>query len=75
MDLSWNETSDRRFSIQAYIINNSQLGSFSELEYPVPAIGQGTGLESCHDVSQVWAYRGSRTGIQFVARSLLAPET
>ncbi|HUZ47921.1 MAG TPA: DUF6786 family protein [Terriglobia bacterium] len=73
VDVPWDELSNQGFSTQACNIH-SQLGSFSELEYHVPAIGSGTGLHRCHDVSQVWAYRGSQKQIQRVTSSLLAPE-
>jgi hypothetical protein len=72
VDVPWNETSYYGFSTQACSVN-SGLGSFSELEYHVPAIGQGTGLDSCHDVSQVWAFRGSEGKIQRVLESLIPP--
>jgi hypothetical protein len=73
VDVPWNETSNYGFSTQACNIN-SKLGSFSELEYHVPAIGQGTGLYRCHDVSQVWAFRGPRDKIQHVVKTLISPE-
>jgi hypothetical protein len=53
---------------------NSGLGSFSELEYHVPAIGKGTGLNRYNDSSQTWAYRGSREAIYEAAHILLTPE-
>lgn len=73
VDVPWDECSNYGFSTQACNIN-SGLGSFSELEYHVPAIGEGTGLNCCHDVSQVWAFRGSRDKIQRVLKSLISPE-
>jgi hypothetical protein len=60
-------------AIQACSVNNA-MGSFSELEYHVPAIGSGTGHMRCDGASQVWAYRGALTKIQIVARNLLSAE-
>lgn len=73
VDVPWKETSNQGFSIQACNVNG-KLGSFSELEYHVPAIGHEIGVCQCHDVSQVWAYRGPRTQIQLVLGSLLGLE-
>jgi hypothetical protein len=73
IDVPWKETEDYGYSIQACNVN-SALGSFSELEYHVPAIGKDTGLCRCQDTSQVWAFRGSGEQIQRVARSLLSSQ-
>lgn len=73
IDVPWRETEDFGYSVQACNVN-SALGSFSELEYHVPAIGRGTGKNSCEDVSQVWAYRGQPNEIRRIARSLLSAE-
>jgi len=72
IDVPWKETEDYGYAIQACNVH-SALGSFSELEYHVPAIGKGTGLLCCQETSQVWAFRGSREQMQRVARSLLSP--
>jgi hypothetical protein len=47
---------------------------FSEMEYHVPAIGGGTGLNQTEDRSQLWAFRGSREDIAKIARALLSNE-
>lgn len=73
VDVPWAETANLGFSAQTCNVN-SGLGSFSELEYHVPAIGNGTGSVRSDDVSQVWAYRGPLARIQAIARSLLAGE-
>ncbi|MCY2988134.1 MAG: hypothetical protein NTY19_09765 [Planctomycetota bacterium] len=74
VDVPWRETEDRGYAVQACNIHNSELGSFSELEYHVPAIGFGTGRRFCEDISQVWAFRGGREAIECVVRSLLTSE-
>jgi hypothetical protein len=76
LDVPWNdsgETGDLGYSIQACNVNNN-LGSFGELEYHVPAIGFDTGRDSSDDIAQIWAFRGSESGVRAVARMLLSPE-
>ena len=70
VDVPWRETANFGFAIQACNVD-SGLGSFSELEYHVPAIGGGTGLTSYEDVSQIWAFRGRAESIQAIAALLL----
>jgi len=60
-------------AFQACSVDNA-VGSFSELEHHVPAIGDGTGRTRCNDASQVWAYRGAHAEIKIIARNLLSPE-
>src|SRR6202011_1698110 len=57
VDVPWTESENLGFSIQACNVK-SGLGSFSELEYHMPAIGRGTGLTAFEDLSQIWAFRG-----------------
>ena len=73
IDVPWNDLTDLGYSTQACNVN-SGLGSFSELEYHIPAIGQATGRVRCDDTAQVWAYRGSIESIRTVVRALLCPE-
>lgn len=73
VDAPWTDAADLGYSVQACNID-SPLGSFSELEYHIPAIGQGTGRMSCDDGSQVWAYRGPRELILAAARILLSTD-
>jgi hypothetical protein len=72
VDVPWGNTEDLGYAVQACNINN-ELGSFSELEYHVPAIGHGTGSSRAEDTSQVWAFRGPLHQIRQVMRSLLSP--
>jgi hypothetical protein len=73
VDVPWLETTDFGYAVQACNVN-SALGSFSELEYHVPAIGKGTGRNRSEDVSQVWAFRGLPPRIQSIALALLSPQ-
>lgn len=70
IDTPWDAPNDLGYSTQACNVN-SQLGSFSELEYHIPAIGAGTGCVSCDDEAQVWAFRGSESDILRIAKVLL----
>ncbi len=70
VDVPWRETGNFGYAVQACNVN-SKWGAFSELEYHVPAIGGATGVSSCEDVSQIWAFSGSLDGIRKVAAALL----
>ncbi|MCW5982028.1 MAG: hypothetical protein KIT09_28340 [Bryobacteraceae bacterium] len=59
MDVPWTAPLDAGYAAQACNVDND-FGSFSELEYHMPAVGGATGRTRCDDVSQVWAFRGSR---------------
>jgi hypothetical protein len=73
IDVPWTETDYLGYAVQACNVD-SKLGAFSELEYHIPAIGGGTGAAQCRDAAQVWAFRGSKSQIETVAKILLTPE-
>jgi hypothetical protein len=73
IDVPWNDTEDLGYSTQACNVN-SALGTFSELEYHIPAIGKGTGRVRCDDAAQVWAFRGPESAIRTVAGHLLTSQ-
>lgn len=58
-------------AFQACNVSNEKLGHFSEMEYHVPAIGGVTGMTRCDDVSQVWAFRGTKAAMAKVAERLM----
>jgi hypothetical protein len=70
VDVPWNDTDHYGFSTQACNIN-SGLGQFSELEYHIPAIGQGTGRTGCLDEAQVWAFRGPEPQVRQACKLLV----
>jgi hypothetical protein len=72
VDVPWKTPDDFGYSTQACNVN-SKLGSFSELEYHIPAIGGKSGQSRCSDAAQVWAFRGKEDQIQAIARCLLSP--
>ena len=70
VDVPWGDPDDLGYATQACNVN-SGLGSFSELEYHIPAIGKNTGRLKCEDAAQVWAFRGSREQVAVIAEHLL----
>ncbi|MCA9449577.1 MAG: hypothetical protein KC931_20825 [Candidatus Omnitrophica bacterium] len=72
VDVPWKDEKDLGYSTQACNVN-SKLGSFSELEYHIPAIGKSTGRIRCDDTAQVWAFRGSRSQVVSISKVLLSP--
>jgi hypothetical protein len=71
LDVPWTDPDWMGFAVQACNVH-SGLGSFSELEYHIPGIGDGTGRTVCEDYAQVWAYRGPKDKILAIARRLVA---
>jgi hypothetical protein len=63
---------DLTYVTQTCAVNNPELGAFCEVEYHVAAIRPGTESTTCTDTSQDWAFRGSRSDIDAVAKRLLA---
>ena len=74
VDVPWKNTEDFGYAVQACNINN-ELGSFSEIEAHVPAIGGGTSRRRAEDFSQVWAFRGPRSQIRQIMKCLLGHTT
>jgi hypothetical protein len=73
VDVLWTKPDYPGFAIEACNVN-SKLGTFSELEYHVPAIGGLTGEPACEDTSQVWAFRGRKEDILEAARTLISSD-
>ena len=73
VDVPWEETDYFGFAVQACNVN-SHLGAFSELEYHIPAIGGDTGTTRCDDTTQIWAFRGNKTKIDLITKTLLTPD-
>ena len=70
VDVPWDDLDDFGYAIQCYN-DNGDLGEFGELEYHTAAIGDGTGLSSYQDRSQVWAFFGDAQSIDETFRQLL----
>lgn len=50
---------------------HGEMGTFSEMEYHVPAIGGDDEKKSCADMSQIWAYTGNFEQIAYTSKTLL----
>jgi hypothetical protein len=70
VDSPWTDEDADGCQVQVCHIDNAW-GQFSELEYHAPAVGAGTGSVFSEDVSQVWAFRGSRTAMEAISHRLL----
>lgn len=76
LDVPWNDPASMNDCVYATQVCsvNSELGSYCELEYHVPAVGGDAGSDSCGDTTQVWAFRGSEDRMRAIARMLLSLE-
>ncbi len=70
-DHPWDDPAAPGSAVQACNVSNERLGHFSEMEYHVPALGGGGGVQRSEDVSQVWAFRGPGLIIRKLAGLLL----
>ncbi|MDE0300345.1 MAG: hypothetical protein OXN17_17040 [Candidatus Poribacteria bacterium] len=70
VDVPWDDLDDFGYAIQCYN-DNGDLGEFGEMEYHTPAIGDGTGMCSYQDRSQVWAFLGDAQPVNEVFTQLL----
>jgi hypothetical protein len=73
VDRPWHAPNEPGMAFEAY--NGGDLGAFGELEYHTPAIGGGTRLESCRDVSQLWAFSGPAPQVRRIAAALLGEQS
>jgi hypothetical protein len=67
VDTPFDDLADLGYSVQACNVADATLGHFSEIEHHVPTTRSADATE----VSQVWAYRGTRASVQKVIRRLL----
>jgi len=67
VDTPFDDLADLGYAVQACNVAEPTLGDFSEIEHHVPV----TSANGANEVSQVWAYRGSRASIQKVMHRLL----
>lgn len=70
VDVPLDDQNDLGYAIQCYN-DDGKLGSFGEIEYHAPAIGDRTGITVYSDQSQVWAFRGEKESINKVCQRLL----
>jgi hypothetical protein len=71
VDVPKSDPDDLGYALQVCRVDEPEFGSFFELEYHAPALGDPPDTHRSDDVSQVWAFRGSREAIDEIARRLL----
>jgi len=71
VDVPKSDPADRGDALQVCRVDEPEYGSFFELEYHAPALGDPPLPDRSGDVSQVWAFRGPREAINAIARRLL----
>ncbi|MCE5267237.1 MAG: hypothetical protein LLG00_05070 [Planctomycetaceae bacterium] len=71
IDTQRHDPEDFGYGFQMCRVNEPDFGSFCELEYHAPALGELPDPGRSEDISQVWAFRGPRPAIDAVARKLL----
>lgn len=71
VDVPKAEPADLGYAFQVCRVDEAEFGSFFELEYHAPALGDPPEPGRSEDISQVWAFRGSREAIDAVCHALL----
>ena len=62
---------DYGYAFQMCRVDEVEFGSFCEMEYHAPALGAWPDPTRSEDVSQLWAFRGTRSAIDAITRKLL----
>ncbi len=71
IDVQRHDMEDFGYAVQLCRVDEAEFGSFCELEYHTPALGELPDPAKSEDVSQVWAFRGPCEAIDAVALKLL----
>jgi hypothetical protein len=71
VDVQKHDPEDFGYAVQICRVDEPEFGSFCELEYHAPGLGDPFDPSWSEDVSQVWAFRGPREAIDAVAHKLL----
>ena len=71
IDVQRHDPDDFGYAFQMCRVDEVEFGSFCEMEYHAPALGALPDPARTEDLSQVWAFRGTRKAIDAVARILL----
>jgi hypothetical protein len=71
IDVQRFDPGDFGYAFQMCRVDETEFGSFCELEYHAPTVGELPDPPRGEDVSQIWAFRGPREAIDAVARKLL----
>ncbi len=71
IDVQRHDPGDYGYAFQMCRVDEAAYGSFCEMEYHAPALGACPEPARSEDVSQVWAFRGTRQTIDHIAHKLL----
>jgi hypothetical protein len=71
VDVQRHDVDDFGYAFQMCRVDEVEFGSFCEMEYHAPALGDSFDPSRSEDVSQVWAFRGPRKAIDAVSNTLL----
>jgi hypothetical protein len=71
VDVQRHDPDDLGYAFQMCRVDEIEFGSFCEMEYHAPAMGNLPDVAQSMDVSQVWAFRGTREAINAIAGKLL----
>jgi hypothetical protein len=71
IDVQRHDTADAGYAFQMCRVDEVEFGSFCEMEYHAPGLGMAPNPARSEDISQVWAFRGSRDAIGAIAHKLL----
>jgi len=74
VDVQRPDLEDFGYAFQICRVDEPDFGSFCELEYHAPALGELPDRDRSEDVSQVWAFRGPRRALDMIAHALLGVE-
>jgi hypothetical protein len=71
VDVQRHDPDDLGYAFQMCRVDEIEFGSFCEMEYHAPALGLLPDVVQSVDISQVWAFRGTRAAIDAIAGKLL----
>jgi hypothetical protein len=71
IDVQRHDQGDFGYAVQLCRVDEAEFGSFCELEYHAPALGDLPDPARSEDISQVWAFRGPREALDAIAMKLL----
>jgi hypothetical protein len=71
IDVQRHDPGDFGYGFQMCRVDEVEFGSFCEMEYHAPALGSLPDPSHSEDLSQIWAFRGTRAAIDAAAGKLL----
>lgn len=71
IDVQRHDPDDYGYAFQMCRVDELDFGSFCEMEYHAPALGALPNPDQSEDVSQLWAFRGTREAIDTITHQLL----